>query len=168
MQASTTYLSVSQIKTFLQCPRQYRLRYIDKVRPEFRSASLAFGTAWHAAVGTFLWMSDAGPPPIEELLDRFKDALDRELAEYDVPVLFDDEESGLDALLERARAMLDTFVREFPMPSRVFALEEPFLLELAHPATGERLDLPLVGALDALVERDGKIIVLELKSAKRR
>lgn len=167
--AGISYLSVSQIKTFLQCPRQYHLRYIEKAQAEFRSAALAFGTAWHHALGHLLGKPRGeGSPAIEELVEVFRTSLDHELADGATAVIFDDDETTTDSLVDKGREMLDVFVRDYRLPDRVIGLEEPFLLELAHPITGEILGLPLVGAIDALVERDGQIIVTELKSSKRR
>jgi RecB family exonuclease len=160
------YLSCSRIKTFLQCPRKYALQYVDKIPPEYRSASLAFGTAWHHAVGHFLMATV--PETLDELTEIFRAALEDELMSDGAPVLFDDGESDTDALVTKAREMLEVFMRDFPRPDRVLSIEEPFLLELRHPATGKSLGVPLVGAMDALVDRAGKVKVVELKSAKRR
>lgn len=163
------YLSVSQIKTFLQCPRLYRFRYIDKLQPEFRSVALAFGTAWHAAVEHYLAKhAAAAAVSTEELVDVFRESLDHELADDAVPVLFDDDETDAGALVAKARDMLEAFVLQYPLPDRVLGIEQAFMLEIAHPVTGEVLGVPLVGAIDALVERDGKVLVVELKSSKRK
>ena len=98
------YLSVSRIKTFLMCPRKYAFQYVEKVTPEYRSAALAFGTSWHHAIGHFLAKSNVDARvAIDELTDVFRTALERELADDTVPVLFDDEESSLDELLKKLR-----------------------------------------------------------------
>lgn len=163
------YLSVSKIKTFLMCPRRYKLQYIEKLVPEFRSAALAFGSAWHAAVGHFLLGSTGDTRvPNDELSDVFRASLERDLADDTVPVLFDDEESSFDELVKKAREMLEVFGREYALPDRVVSVEEPFVLELVDPATCEALDVPLVGAIDALIERAGKVLVMEVKSSKRK
>ena len=36
------HLSISKIKTFLQCPRQFFYRYIERVEPELRKALDSF------------------------------------------------------------------------------------------------------------------------------
>ncbi|HEX4334332.1 MAG TPA: PD-(D/E)XK nuclease family protein [Polyangiaceae bacterium] len=167
--STVPYLSCSQIRTFLQCPRQYHFRYVEKVPPEFRSVALAFGTAWHQAVGHFLGKSTVGAlVTVEELREVFRTALESELADDAVPVLFDDDESSTDGLVAKGREMFEEFVDRYRLPDRVLAIEEPFLLELMHPATGEAVGVPLVGAIDALVERDGSVVVTEFKSSKRR
>ena len=40
-------ISVSQVTSYLLCPRKYRFRYIDKLEPEHRSANMAYGSAVH-------------------------------------------------------------------------------------------------------------------------
>ena len=47
------HLSYSQINMYLNCSLQYRLKYIDKLPPEFNSAALAFGSAIHESVAAF-------------------------------------------------------------------------------------------------------------------
>jgi putative RecB family exonuclease len=39
------HISVSQLKCFLGCPKKFRLHYIDRIEPAFRSVALAFGSA---------------------------------------------------------------------------------------------------------------------------
>ena len=57
------HTSISAIKTFLQCPRRYRLQYVDRIPPAFRSAFFAFGTAWHDVIDHWL-TSDATQPTV--------------------------------------------------------------------------------------------------------
>src|SRR5579862_9105645 len=87
------HLSVSQLKTFLQCPKKYTLQYIERAEPAFRPIALAFGTAWHETLGAHLlphvkdqWLSRA------ELQARFRDSLTEQVNEDGPPVLFEDEE----------------------------------------------------------------------------
>lgn len=156
------HLSISQINLYLACPRAYFFRYIEHAEQEFRSAALAFGTAWHSAfAGWLLGESAAGC-----LVDLFRSALDVELA-GDVPVLFDEDQS-IDGMTETARGMIDALQNSVPRPDVVHAVERAFSLELAHPVTGEILDSPLVGAIDAIVEVGGKTQIWEAKSAKKK
>lgn len=163
--ATTNYLSVSRINTFLRCPRQYSLKYIERISPDFRSAALAFGTAWHDAVREHL--ASAGARTDDELTDVFAKSFEAQLAEDDVPVLFDDDETR-DGLVDTSRRMLGVFRANVPLPDEVLELERAFSLELAHPVTCESLKVPLVGSIDAVVRKNGEVVVLELKSSKRR
>ena len=47
------YVSVSQVKTWLMCPRKYELKYIRGVAPAFVPVNLAFGSAFHEALAGY-------------------------------------------------------------------------------------------------------------------
>ena len=57
------YLSVSQITCYLQCPRKYKFRYIERREPERRAVELAFGSAVHASVAWWATERVAGREP---------------------------------------------------------------------------------------------------------
>ena len=40
---ATRYLSHSRVSKYLHCPEQYRLYYVEHLRPRFPAASLVFG-----------------------------------------------------------------------------------------------------------------------------
>jgi CRISPR/Cas system-associated exonuclease Cas4 (RecB family) len=163
------HTSASALKTFLSCPRQYFFRYEERAVPAFRSASLAFGHAFHASVGVHLMKSSlAHCVPLEELVETFRQMFLAELAESFVPVLFDDEEQTAGAMIDSARQMLAVFVEQYPLPTRVLGVEVPFELVLHHPKTDETVQLPLVGAMDVIAQFDAHRRVLELKTGKRK
>jgi CRISPR/Cas system-associated exonuclease Cas4 (RecB family) len=162
-----SHLSASSLGCFLRCPRQFRLKYIDRVQPSFRASALAFGTAWHVAVGEHILTSNISEPrPVDELHDLFVLALDEQLDGDGPPVLFDDSEDR-DALVALGRRMLEAFVKHVPLPDEVRAVEVPFSIDLVDDATGEVLP-PLIGSIDALVVKNGVLTVWELKSGKRK
>ena len=47
-------LSNSSIDTFKMCPRMYKLKYLDKIRPDFTTSALHFGSAFDTALSTLL------------------------------------------------------------------------------------------------------------------
>src|SRR5437588_9443255 len=49
-QEPAPHLSHSRIHRYLTCPEQYRLYYVEKLRPRVESASLVFGVVIHAAL----------------------------------------------------------------------------------------------------------------------
>ena len=49
-QAQTPNLSFSRINRYLTCPEQYRLYYLEKLRPKRESAGLVFGARIHLAL----------------------------------------------------------------------------------------------------------------------
>jgi putative RecB family exonuclease len=162
------HFSISQLKTFLQCPRRYRFHYIDRLELEFRPVALAFGTAWHETIGAHLlppvkdqWLSRA------ELQARFRDSLTAQVNEDGPPVLFEDEED-LGKTVDLGLRMLDTFILRVHRPDQVLGVEVPFVLEVAHPVTGEVASVPVIGGIDAIVVDEAKTDVWELKTGKRK
>lgn len=66
-----TYLSYSQIETFLTCPLQYKYRYIIKI-PVPPSAALTFGDTIHRTLEAFYKIvQDGKHPSQEELLTKY-------------------------------------------------------------------------------------------------
>ncbi len=162
------HLSVSQLKSFLICPRRYRLQYIDRVEPAFRPVSLVLGSAMHHAVAAYFVDVDAHEPACRDQLQHLlRDELVHTLRDNGPPVLFDDAEDE-EKLLGAASAMLDAFLTGVPTFDSVKAVEQPFELELVDPGTGEVVEMPLIGAVDAVVVEQGQTTVLELKTSKRR
>ena len=127
---SRPHTSISAIKCFIQCPRQFRLRYIDKIKPAFRSAFFAFGTAWHDVVDHWL-TSNASQ---DELRQRLRDKLTVLLA--DEEIVFDDEDESAESLVDMSLRMLDIFLVKVSRPEKTIAVEVPFSLELAHRDRG--------------------------------
>lgn len=111
------HLSVSSLKTFLSCPRRFRLRYIDKERGTHRSAALALGSAWHATIGRLLFehaQGSASSP--DELKEHLRAELGKELRADGPPVLFEDGETEGD-LVDTCERMLEVFIKRVQLPS---------------------------------------------------
>lgn len=162
------HISVSSLTCFVRCPRQHRLKYIDRAAPAFRPVALAFGTAWHDTIGQLLAAyRDGRPVPDGELHRHLRDGIVRQVHADGVPVLFDDDEDE-GALVDKAMQMLDVFIADVPMPERVLEIERAFSVELYAPETGEALAAPLIGAVDAVVIEQGRPVIWELKTGKRR
>ncbi len=162
------HLSVSALKTWLGCPRKYRLHYVDKARASHRGIALVFGHAWHELIGKVLWLHQRRRAlDMNALRAHFQSALVTEINARGPPVLFDDGED-VPALVNTAMKMLEAFMTTVPLPERLLHVELPFTLQLVDPETGEVLPLPLVGAIDAVFEVDRALQLWELKSSKRR
>src|SRR5439155_8831093 len=57
---ATPYLSHSRVSKYLHCPKQYRLYYVEHLRPRFPAASLVFGQVLHQALAQ-LFRAKANP-----------------------------------------------------------------------------------------------------------
>jgi len=157
------HISVSQLKTFIQCPRKYYFTYVERARPAFRAIALSFGSAFHAAVGEML----TGDSNLDSATQVFRDVLEHDVVHGDVPVLFESDED-LGACVDLGARMLAEFHKSVPMPDEVVGVELPFSIELHDPSSGEVLDRPLIGAMDAIVVEDGEPVIWELKTGKRK
>jgi CRISPR/Cas system-associated exonuclease Cas4 (RecB family) len=140
------------------------LIYIEHAEPAFRPIAFAFGTAFHEAVGAHL----SGARSHEDLVTIFRDNLTAAVGADGPPVLFDEEEADLGATIDVGARMLEIFVAKVPRPERVLGVEVPFALELAHPITGEVASLPVIGAIDALVQLEEGVGIWEVKTGKRK
>jgi CRISPR/Cas system-associated exonuclease Cas4 (RecB family) len=63
-------LSNSQINTYLDCPRKWKLQKLDRLRPNWTTSALLFGSALDAAVESILLKEDKDP------LDVFNEEMD--------------------------------------------------------------------------------------------
>lgn len=162
------HISVSALKTWLSCPRKFRLHYVDRAPPSHRSIALAFGHAWHDLIGRVLWLHQKGRELRRGALrDYFAAALDREINADGPPVLFEDGEDAA-ALVVTAMHMLEAFLTKVPLPEKLLHIELPFRLDLFDPETGEMLPMPLIGAIDAVIDGERSVELWELKSGKKR
>lgn len=167
------YVSVSQIKCWLKCSRQYVLHYVRGVEPAFIPTPLAFGSAFHEALAAFYseLKNTRAPLDREPARDVFRDAWDR-AASGPVPLQTDeDDDVSVSALTDKGIAMLDAFLEfaeEAAMQQVVEAVEQPFAVSIHDPDTGEVLEEALVGTVDAVVRENGHRVLLEHKTAARR
>ena len=163
------YVSVSQVKTWLMCPRKYELKYIRGVAPEFVPVNLAFGSAFHEALaGYYNEIKVSGIPLRRDLvLDTFRAAWAK-AAEGDVP-LQADEDDGADtgAMIDKGVSMLHAFYEQAGTP-QVESVEHGFTITIHDVDTGEALDEQLVGSMDLLIREEGRMVIIEHKTSARR
>jgi len=143
------FLSHSKMGKYLLCPEQYRLYYIERLRPRVPSANLVFGTTIHHALGRLF---QAGADPV------------RVFAELWEPFRSVDLEYGARAswgsLLACGEKLLADFREtEFPKLSEVSGVETPFKLEITS------LDVPFVGIVDLVARLDGRKTLVDFKTS---
>ena len=167
------HISVSQIRTYLRCPRSFELRYVLGAQPAFKPVPFAFGTSFHAALARFyLAVKEEGaPPPLQLVNDAFRDAWQREL-ESDLPLQADDDEpADTGALVDKGTEMLAVF-HDHAVKNlegvKVEAVEQPFSVSLTDPDTGVEMEEKLVGALDLVMKKGRKRQIVEHKSSARK
>ncbi len=146
---ATPHLSNSRLQKYLTCPEQYRLHYIEKLQARIASASLVFGSVMHLALaGHFRQRHD----PVA-MFDREWQALRSLELRYS-------RKETWDFLHSTGMALLEEFRREHAgRVTRVLAVEEPFTLNLSN------LHLPFVGIIDLVGEVEGKLTLIDWKTA---
>jgi len=160
------HTSCSSIKCYLRCPQQFCHRYILKTPPTHRNAALVVGGAVHEAAARFYGhvAVHGRDPPVELLLETFDDAW-RNGISGDVAIKADD----IGAEKDMGIGLVRVFHEKVPRPQEVLAVEHPFVLPVTTLAPASGTDLLIVGALDAVVvDQDGHVTIVELKTAARR
>ena len=143
------HLSHSRVNRYLTCPEQYRLYYLEKLRPKVPPAVLVFGQIVHQALAE-LFQKKADPVKcFEESWGMLKG----------VKLDFNYRDSW-DRLQITGQKLLTRFVSdELPKIDEITAVERPFKLTI----TG--LDLPFVGIIDLVGRLKGMRTVVDWKTA---
>ena len=160
------HTSISAIKTYMMCPMKYAHRYVHRTDPSHRSVPLVLGSAVHEALAAFYThhAEHGEDPPGELVTDTFSSAWDSMLV-GDPPVRGDD----LGADKDMGISILRAFQESAPRPSKVLAVELAFSMPMMDSETGTMYDRVIVGAIDAVVvDEDGRTVLVEHKTAKRR
>lgn len=143
------HLSHSRISRYLLCPEQYRLYYIENLRPRLYSASLVFGQVVHQALATFF---RTGTDPAAAFAGLWKEASQVELR-------YGARESW-EKLNETGQALLVKFIaEELRRIGNVTATEKAFELGV----TG--IEEPFIGVIDLVAELDSKKTVVDFKTS---
>lgn len=166
MDADVLHVSVSQLKTWLRCPRQYELKYVRGHEPEAVPHALAFGSAFHAALAAHYGERQAGRAlSLDALVSAFARAWD-EQGQRGVPI---EAGEGVPDAVDLAQRMLAAFLdHDAAAPAEVVAVEKPVSAVLHDPDTGVVLEERLTGFIDLVVREDGRLVVVENKTAARR
>lgn len=148
-------LTYSALNTFRNCPRKYKHRYLDFLRPREKPNALSFGSVIHGAIE--LWYRSAGDP---NRLWAVLDFVDQQFPER----MGDDQQKSAWHL---ARAIITGYAARYATEDfEVVEIEKPFTGEIRNPDTG-RLSQTFVmaGKADAIVQRPDGMYLLEHKTA---
>lgn len=158
------HVSVSQIKCYLRCPRQYLFRYVLGAEPEFTPANLVLGSAVHEGLAAYYRsVMETGDSPEQDVC---KAAFHGCLVGFRKNKLPIKDGEGIEA---QGEALLKVFYETvYQDPPIVVGVEVPFAVELHDPFSGEILEERLVGALDLVLEQNRKNIVGEHKTAAKK
>jgi hypothetical protein len=148
-------LTYSALNTFRNCPRKYKHRYVDNLRPLAKSEALSFGSVIHGAIE--LWYrSDAGPNRLWAVLDFIDQSFPDRAS--------DDNQQ---ANWHLARAMISGYATRYASEDfAVVEVEKEFIGEIRNPDTGRSSQtFVMAGKADAIVQRSDGMYLLEHKTA---
>ena len=156
------HLSASSIAEYMECSLLYRFSRIDKLKPEFISDNMTFGSCIHQTLADFHQERMMGTiMTLEQLQDKFTyywtiRASENEAIKYK-------GENSFESLLAQGKSLLRTYHENFHDDNTVvLAIEEPFRFLL------DNLPIPIVGVMDLVEEDDqGNIIITDFKTAAR-
>lgn len=167
------YISVSQVKSFLMCPRKYELHYVLREEPAFIPVALAFGSAIHAAFAAHYGEIKATGEMLRRdlVLDVFRDEWSK-AAEGPVPLQPDEDDDGADGdrIVDKGVSMLHAFCENAAgsgMPD-VESVELSFAVPILDAVTGELFEEQLVGAIDLVIRENGHRVIVEHKTASKK
>jgi CRISPR/Cas system-associated exonuclease Cas4 (RecB family) len=148
-QSEQPALSHSRIQKYLTCPEQYRLHYVERLRPKTESANLVFGALLHLALAEF-FRSKADPVPV---FSREWGALQNVVLRY----------SGRDtweSLGGKGERLLQKFIlEEAPKLGRILGIEQRFELRVSS------LDQSFIGFIDVLAEIEEAKAIVDFKTS---
>lgn len=163
------HFSVTQMKTWLRCPRSYEYRYIIGAEPDFVPMPLAFGSAFHAALAHhYQWLRRGEAASLDEVRQRFVDSFTLS-KNGPVPLQGDDEGDGFEVAKEKGLVMLDVaLAHPSARPVKVVGVEVQFSVDLHDAETGEVAEEKLSGFIDLVLEEDGHRVLVEHKTSARK
>ncbi|MCL5406744.1 MAG: PD-(D/E)XK nuclease family protein [Deltaproteobacteria bacterium] len=145
----TPNLSHSRINRYLTCPEQYRLHYLERLRPKVESGGLVFGARIHLALADLF---RSGVDPVETFQKDWESLKEIELH-------YGKRESW-ESLREKGAKLLEKFLKaEAPKIRQVESVEKKFELRITL------LPLPFVGVADLVAQVNGLKTVVDFKTS---
>ena len=142
-------LSYSRVNRYLTCPEQYRLYYLERLRPKVESAGLVFGARIHLALADLF---RSGVDPVDTFQKDWESLKDVELH-------YNKLESW-EKLKETGVRLLEQFLKaEAPKIRQIESVEKKFELRVTL------LELPFVGVADLVAQVVGLKTVVDFKTS---
>jgi len=103
---SELHISYSQIFTYLACSLKYQFQYVEQRPHEHVSIALPFGSAIHSAIERYYRnLTENGiPGQLWQIQDCFKDHLNADLDNRDIPILYKKETPDTKSTIEMGKA----------------------------------------------------------------
>ena len=159
-------ISVSRLRTYMLCSKQYEYRYELSAPPEFMSSSLAFGGAIHHAIAEYHQSLNTlnGEEMFREFVKYWRAVVeDSQQANREIRFKSDSDQ----ALMEKALALCAEYVKVFSdvVPQSPDDVELLFEVPLFDPLSGwGTLEHTLTGKIDLVANG----CIYEFKTGSRR
>ena len=160
--------SFSALNAFFNvCALQYYFDKIEKLPKTFIPASLAFGSAYHRVMewAALTRMQRGRVPEPEEAAELFQVVWGRQIQE-DTDIKYD-EETDAETSAKLGRDMVSCAVSNTDLDENVVRVSEAFCVPLVD-ARGQALEKPLIGEFDLVTEKDGRVSIVDWKTAGKR
>ena len=153
--AGKSILTFSALNTFRNCPRKYKHRYLDNLRPRERADALSFGSVIHSAIE--LWYRSVADA------NRLSTVLD--FIDQQFPLRAGDDAQK--AMWHLARAMFTGYASCYPTEDfEIVEVEKLFTGEIRNPETNRPSQtFVMAGKVDGIVRRPDGMYLLEHKTA---
>lgn len=138
---------------YLQCPRRWKMKYIDNMRFDHKVKHLEYGLAVHETYEKFF----ADQPEMGELIDYFKKNSEEREIPFDSPV--EEMEFMMEAEIA-FNALYDpqSDIEKLMVESEIVGIEEDFEYELDG--------VTILGFIDLIVRDDMGLVCIDHKSGK--
>ena len=150
-----TLLTYSALNTFRNCPRKYKNRYLDNLRPRERAEALSFGSVVHTAIE--LWYrSQYAESRLRDVLTYIDDAFGNRMVDSIQMVQW-----------HLATAMIRGYAERYATEEfEVVEVEKEFVGEIRNPDTGRQSQtFRIAGKVDGIVRCHDGLYLLEHKTA---
>jgi hypothetical protein len=150
-----TLLTYSALNTFRNCPRKYKNRYLDNLRPRERAEALSFGSVIHTAIELWYRSQDT-ESRLPDVLAYIDDAFENRVVDSNQMVQW-----------HLATAMIRGYAEQYATEDfEVVEIEKEFVGEIRNPDTGRQSQtFRIAGKVDGIVRCHDGLYLLEHKTA---
>ena len=150
-----TQLTYSALNTFRNCPRKYKNRYLDNLRPRERAEALSFGSVIHTAIELWYRSPDT-ESRLPDVLAYIDDAFENRVVDPNRLVQW-----------HLATAIIRGYAERYATEEfEVVEVEKEFVGEIRNPDTGRQSQtFRIAGKVDGIVRCHDGLYLLEHKTA---
>jgi hypothetical protein len=150
-----TLLTYSTLNTFRNCPRKYKNRYLDNLRPRERAEALSFGSVIHTAIELWYRSQDT-ESRLPDVLAYIDDAFENRVVDSNLMVQW-----------HLATAMIRGYEERYATEDfEIVEIEKEFVGEIRNPDTGRQSQtFRIAGKVDGIVRCHDGLYLLEHKTA---